>query len=119
MNCDEARCELTGFHFGTLTGATRDALEAHLTACPACLGEYLALKRAAECVEDLPPPSELSRARLRRAIADELRRARRWSWWERPLVVGVAAASVWLALGAAHAAAVGEGRAPFAALGMR
>ena len=113
MNCERARPELIGFHFGTLDTETRDAIESHIVECRACLEEFIALKRATECADETPMPSELSRARLRRAVADELRRGGApWAWWERSLVVGIAAASVWLALGAMHAVATQEGRAP-------
>ena len=113
MNCERARPELVGFHFGAVEGETREALEAHLVGCRACLTEYLTIKRTVEAPEALPAPSELSRARLRRAVEKELRRGSApWSWWERSLVVGVAAASVWLALGAMHVVASQEGRAP-------
>lgn len=116
MNCEGASAGLVGFHFGTVEGAEREALEGHLMTCRACLSEYLSIKRAVESPEEAPMPSELSRARLRRAVEKELRRGSApWSWWERPLVVGLAAASVWLALGAVHVVASQEGRAPHSA----
>ncbi len=116
MNCERATPELTGFHFGTTDATARAALEAHLAACPACLAAYFELKRAVETAHDEPAPSPLSRARLRRAMADELRRARgAWQWWERPLAVGLAAASVVLALNAVHAVASSPGAQPHGA----
>jgi anti-sigma factor RsiW len=115
MNCEPIRTELTGFHFNTLDADTRLAVEAHLPTCRACLDEFLALKRAVEVTDDAPMPSPASRARLRRAVADELRGPRpapTWSWWERPLAFGLAAACVTLALGALHAVSSGPGARP-------
>lgn len=120
MNCEGAKTSLVGFHFGVVEGDARDAVEAHLLGCRACLAEYLALKRATEMPDETPAPSELSRARLRRAVAAELRRGRApWTWWERSLAVGLAAASVWLAIGATQSFASREGRAPYSAEQMR
>ncbi|MBI5517277.1 MAG: hypothetical protein HY909_26125 [Deltaproteobacteria bacterium] len=115
MNCERAKPELLGFHFGMAEAEARGALEAHLLGCPACLREYLELKRAVELPEEIEAPSELSRARLRRAVAAELRRgAAPWTWWERPLAVGLAAASVWLAVGTVRFVSTQPGRAPHA-----
>lgn len=112
MSCERVRPELTGFHFGVVDDVTREDVELHLTGCPACLGEFLAIKRAVETSSTEPAPSELSRARLRRAVAAELGRSTRRAWWERPVAFGVAAASLLLALGAVHAVASAPGAAP-------
>ncbi len=114
MTCERVRPELTGFHFGAVEGDDRREVEAHLVACRACLEEYFELKRAVEGADLEDGPSPASRARLRRAVADTLRRERAWAWWERPLAVGLAAASVALALGAVHAVATTSGAAPHA-----
>lgn len=117
MSCDHVRPELTGFHFGAIDPESRSAVEGHLVTCAECLREYLDLKRSIETAEAEPAPSEMSRARLRRAVAAELARpqGKVWSWWERPLAIGFAAASVLLALGAMHAVAQSPGAAPHAA----
>jgi len=115
MSCEQIRPELTGFHFAALDPDARRAVEAHLLGCRACLGEFLAVKRAVETADEGPSPSPASRARLRRAVADELRGGRpasSWSWWERPLALGLAAACVTLALGALQVVSAGPGAMP-------
>lgn len=122
MNCDAVETELTGFHFATLDADTRRAVEQHLVACPRCVGAYLALKRSVEDAAAGSAPSAASRARLRQAVEAVVRPkpARGvWSWWERPLALGLAAASVTLALGAMHAVATSPGTAPHALHGGR
>ncbi len=119
MSCDSVRPELPGFHFGGVDADTRATVEEHLLSCPGCLREYLDTKRSIETAELEPAPSELSRARLRRAVAAELSRPAgpRWQWWERPLAVGFAAASLLVALGAMHTVASIPGAAPYALRG--
>jgi|GEM_PF-1432834 len=115
MSCEHIRPELTGFQFATLDPDARRAVEAHLLGCRACLEEFLEVKRAVEATDDGPLPSPASRARLRRAVAEELRGGRpatSWSWWERPLALGLAAACVTLALGALQAVSSGPGARP-------
>ncbi len=114
MSCDGHRDELVAFHFGTLEDPARDALEVHLAQCPVCLADFLSTKRAIELADVDPAPSEASRARLRSAVAQILRARQRraWSWWERSLAVGVAAASLLLALGVTQAVARSDGAPP-------
>ncbi|MFO0624622.1 MAG: zf-HC2 domain-containing protein [Polyangiales bacterium] len=114
MSCERVRPELPGYHFNTLDEATRAEVEAHLVACARCVGEFVAVKRAIETAAHAPRPSDLSRARLRRAMAAAMGRPPRRAWWERPLAVSVAAASVLLALGAVQALGRAPGAAPFA-----
>ena len=116
MSCDTVRPDLPGFHFNALDPEVRRSVETHLQSCPECLAEYLDTKRSIETAELEPLPSEMSRARLRRAVSAELSkpRGRQWSWWERPLAFGVAAASLLLCLGALDAVAKSSGRAPHA-----
>jgi hypothetical protein len=100
MTCHEIEPELAGYHFGTLDGETRSSLESHLIECSACVGAFVAIKRAVETSEGEPGPSPDLRLRLRRAVSDELGLSRRrWAWWERPLAVAIAASAV-LAAGA-------------------
>jgi anti-sigma factor RsiW len=115
MSCERVRPELPGYQFNTLDDETRALVEDHLLTCPRCVGEYVAVKRAIETAAHAPRPSDLARARLRRAMAVAISRPASPSWWERPLVLGVAAASVLLALGAVQALGRSPGAAPFAA----
>ena len=115
MSCDEIQLELCAFHFGTVSEETRRALEAHLPGCPACLRAFLSLKREIETAEHEERPSPAARARLRQAVAEELglaRPRRAWSWWERPLAFGFAAAAVLLAMIMVGLLATGPGAMP-------
>jgi anti-sigma factor RsiW len=115
MKCAEIGPELVGYHFGTLDDDTRPRVEAHLVECPACVRELVALKRAIETSEDAPPLSTAARSRLRRAVASELGiGATRWSWWERPLAIAVAASIVLVAGATTRALATSDGAPPHA-----
>jgi anti-sigma factor RsiW len=60
--------DLVAYHLGSIEERERDAVEAHLVACRACLRTYLAIKRAADRAElDRPRPEV--RARLRAEVA--------------------------------------------------
>ena len=93
MSCERVRPELPGFQFNTLDDVTRALVEDHLLNCPRCVGEFVAVKRSIETAAHAPRPSDLARARLRRAMAAATSRPAAPSWWERPLALGVAAAS--------------------------
>jgi predicted anti-sigma-YlaC factor YlaD len=112
MDCDVIRGELVGFHFGEIDGEPRVRVEAHLSSCPACLQAFLTLKRAIETTEAKPSPA--AAARLREAVAREVRSRRpaAWSWWQRPLAVAIAAAAVLLATSTVHVLASSAGGAP-------
>lgn len=97
MTCHEIEPELIGYHFAEVDEETRDRLERHLLECGACLRAYLELKRAIETSEAAPAPSDAARARLRRAVARELGHEAKWSWWERPLALALAASIVLVA----------------------
>lgn len=114
--CEDASAALVALHFGTIDGDERDAIEAHLIACSACVRDYLALKRAIEAPEESEAPSETSRAKLRRSVERALARegAARWRWWERPVATALAAASVIVGLRLVQTIASSEGRAPHA-----
>lgn len=114
MSCERVRPELPGYHFNTLDDEARALVEDHLLTCPRCVAEFVAVKRAIETAAHAPRPSDLARARLRRAMAAAMSRPERRGWWERPLALGVAAASVLLALGAVQALGRSPGAAPFA-----
>jgi hypothetical protein len=98
MDCQLIRLQLLPFHFGEIETAARREVETHISVCPDCLRAYLELKRAAETQHDAP--SDAARYRLRSAVAQELARAResaRWSWWERPFAIVLAASALLLA----------------------
>jgi anti-sigma factor RsiW len=113
MSCDAIQLELCAYHFGTISEENRLELEAHLPTCAACTRAFVALKREIETAEHGQRPSPAARARLRRAVAEELGLAPRgWSWWERPLAFACAAAAVLLAMVMVGLLATGPGAAP-------
>jgi anti-sigma factor RsiW len=106
MRCAEVEHELVAYHFNALDDEARRGVEEHLCECADCVRAYVELKHAVETGEAAPRPSDKARARLRRAVARELGiDDRRWSWWERPLALAIAA-SVVLAAGATTRALV-------------
>jgi len=115
MTCAEIEPELVGYHFAALDDDARQRVEAHLVECPACVRELVTLKRAIETSEDAPPLAEAARQRLRRAVASELGISeRKWSWWERPLALAVAASIVLVAGATTRALATSAGSPPHA-----
>lgn len=110
MDCSLIRPDLVSFHFGTLEGPARDALERHLEGCQECLRDFLALKRAFEVSAERP--SAAARARLRGAVRAELASRAGWRWWERPLAMAFAAAVLVATVSGVQALARGEGAAP-------
>ena len=102
MDCDVIQPDLVPYHFGVIDDATRTRVEQHLTTCPRCLKDYLALKREIETGELRPSP--MAKERLRDAVAKEVARKPSfvWSWWERPLAVAFAGATVFAAMFAVH-----------------
>ncbi|MDX2008700.1 MAG: hypothetical protein SFW67_00835, partial [Myxococcaceae bacterium] len=90
---------------------TRGDLERHLTTCPACVVEFLSLKRDVE--RPAPPPASSLRASVRLAVAREMGLvARPAPWWERPLAFGLGLAAVVVALTTMELVATGAPRAP-------
>ncbi len=69
MDCARVDEELVAFQLAALDGATRAAVEAHLTSCARCVSSYLALKRAMDASEDAAVPSDVTRARVRAEAA--------------------------------------------------
>jgi anti-sigma factor RsiW len=116
VDCKRVDEELVGFHLAALDGPTRAAVEAHLCACHHCVGAYLMLKRAVDAGEDAPAPSDVVRARVRRAAEAELRPAqparpaRRWMTWS----ATAAAAVLLLAAPFVYRAGVQKGAAELA-----
>jgi anti-sigma factor RsiW len=64
MDCTGVASHLVAYHLGSIEGEVRDAIDAHLLSCTACLKTYLALKRAADARPSDRPSAE-ARARLR------------------------------------------------------
>ncbi|MCU1278279.1 MAG: hypothetical protein JWM53_1825 [bacterium] len=100
MDCARVDEELIGFQLAALDGATRAAVEAHLTGCSRCVSSFLALKRAIDAAEEATLPSEMVRARIRAeaekqlsAVSSQLsapeRKPRRATW----AIAAVAAAT--------------------------
>lgn len=113
MSCESVQRELVAFHFGEVSEAARREVEGHLQTCPACLRDYLALKRGVETAEGEPAPSPSFRARLRGAVAAELGLApQAWRWWERPFAFGFASVAVLLAMLAMHGVATAPAGPP-------
>lgn len=73
MDCARVDEELVGFQLAALDGATRAAVETHLTGCARCVSSYLALKRAIDAGEGAWAPSEIMRQRIRREAEKELK----------------------------------------------
>jgi anti-sigma factor RsiW len=73
MDCSGVASHLVAYHLGTVTDEERDAVEAHIVECSACLVTYLALKRAADRAELERPRPEV-RERLRAEVASSFQR---------------------------------------------
>lgn len=114
MSCETIRRELIGFHFGELEATARAEVERHLVTCPACLGEFLSVKRDVELAGEVEErPSSSARSKLRAAVATELGLGPRTKlWWERPLAYGLAAAALVVAMVSVQRIADAEGRTP-------
>ena len=73
MDCARVDEELIGFQLAALDGATRAAVETHLTGCARCVSSFLALKRAIDAGDDAAAmPSQLARARIRKEAERQL-----------------------------------------------
>jgi hypothetical protein len=74
MDCAAVASHLVAYHFGAVDDPERDAVDAHLLGCTACLKTYLALKRATEkngSADAGAKPSAAAKARLRAEVARE------------------------------------------------
>lgn len=105
--------ELAGYHFGTLDDETRQRVEEHLIECPECVKAFVEIKRAIETSEAAPAPSDAARARLRRAVKNEMGIAER-TWWERPVAIALAASVVLVSTATMHALTTTDGSPPYA-----
>lgn len=68
MDCAGVASQLVAYHFATVTDEERDAIDAHLLGCRACLEAYFALKRAA-ARGPFERPSPNVKRRLRAEVA--------------------------------------------------
>lgn len=70
VDCSEFLCEYTDFRDGFLVGSRREALRAHLLACPSCTRYDQVVREGAELVRELPQvfPSEDFNARLQHRL---------------------------------------------------
>jgi anti-sigma factor RsiW len=95
MTCDDVTPALLAWQLGACEGPEREAIDAHLAACPACVARALATKRVTEDAAAFDErPSLPVRERLRATVAKRAQRrpvAVRW-------VVGLAAAALIIAL---------------------
>jgi anti-sigma factor RsiW len=113
MDCDVIQPDLVAYHFGVIEQGARRAVEEHLVGCPICLGDFLTLKREIETAD--ARPSVAAKDRLRRAVAREIGATPShpgWSWWERPLALGLAGVTLVCAMFAVHVLASSPGSAP-------
>ncbi|MBX3226116.1 MAG: zf-HC2 domain-containing protein [Labilithrix sp.] len=98
MDCTAVTPNLVAYHVGAIDDADREAIEAHLVGCRACLEAYLAIKRAADrAVFERPRPEVKERLRAEVLRAFPPREAgRRVAFFRRriPLYQGVALAAV-------------------------
>jgi len=99
MSCSFVEPSLVGYHFDALDDSTRRRVERHLVGCADCVRAFVELKRSIETREGSARPGPAVRGRLRRAVQRELEPGPRWSWWERPLAVALAATLVLVAAG--------------------
>lgn len=102
MSCDRFELLIGDLVDGTLDGAPRHALEAHLASCPACsrlADELLVVRRSARALPLMDPP-QAAWARVSSAIDGERTARRGASPWRR-LVLPLAAAAVLVAAVAA------------------
>lgn len=102
MSCDRFELLIGDLVDGTLDGAPRHALEAHLASCPACsrlADELLVVRRSARALPPMDPP-QAAWARVSSAIDGERAARRGASHWRR-VVLPLAAAAVLVAAVAA------------------
>jgi hypothetical protein len=113
MKCEEVCSALVGFHFGVAEEAHGE-VEAHLLDCRSCLRTYLALKRDLDlAASSTEVPSAAAEARLRAAVAAELRgRAASARRWQTPVSFALASAAVCAAVATTSAVANTAGAAP-------
>lgn len=117
MSCETVRGALVEFHFGVVSDATRQQVQAHLLTCRPCLDAYFEVKTEVETAGSVERPSDVARVRLRKAVVRELKgepETRPFAWWERPVAFGVASAAVVASVFVLQALTSGAGSLPHA-----
>lgn len=102
VSCEQFESLIGELVDGTLDGAPRHTLEAHLTTCPACtrlVEDLLVVRRAARTLPVLPPPARL-KARVDDAITRERDARPSTGPWRRFVLPLTAAAVIVLAVAA-------------------
>lgn len=121
MTCETFEPDLIAYHFAVLDDDARERVESHLGSCGACVRAFVELKRAIERADDAAPAPR-ARAKLRDAVARELRIAPASAprpRWERPIALALAASVVLLAGKATHAITSGPGTPPYGLSNLR
>ncbi len=117
MDCARVAEHLVAYHLASISEKERDAVEAHLVDCSACLKTYLALKRASDRAESERPRAQVKarlRAEVMEAFPPRRRRpslavfARRIPLYQGVALAALAAAIALVAPGVLHRA----GRSP-------
>jgi anti-sigma factor RsiW len=91
MTCTEVREQVPEYVLGTLDGAARATVAAHLLGCPACRAEAESVARATDALWALAPEAEPPagfESRVLRAVAP--RRSRRPARWAAALAAAAA-----------------------------
>lgn len=115
MDCELIQIDLVPYHFGAIAEEARARVEAHLLGCPACLRDFIALKRSIEAAPAEARPTAMAKARLRKAVMREIGHEEpgvSWAWWERPLAVAFAGAAMLAAIVLVHGVESAPGEAP-------
>jgi anti-sigma factor RsiW len=102
VSCEQFEPQIGELVDGTLDGAARHALEAHLSTCPTCarlVDDLLVVRRAARALTPLAPPARL-KARVEDAVARDRQARQSKGPWRRFVLPLTAAAVVVLAVAA-------------------
>jgi predicted anti-sigma-YlaC factor YlaD len=80
MNCTQARENLPALLYGDLDTPTRNAVQNHLTSCPACRMDLAAFQRVRSALDSIPAASvQIDVPRLfQQAAARQAKQTRRW-----------------------------------------
>ena len=92
--CDEVKPLLFAYELGAAEAPERDACDAHLAGCPACLAGFFKLKRMREdaaAFDERPSTAERDRLRGRVSQRGRLRRPVLWAVAAAALVVAALA----------------------------
>jgi anti-sigma factor RsiW len=102
VSCEQFEPQIGELVDGTLDGAPRHALEAHLSTCPTCarlVDDLLVVRRAARALPPLAPPARL-KPRVEDAVARDRHARQSKGPWRRFVLPLTAAAVIVLAVAA-------------------